>query len=232
MSKAEEVLQAVNPPETLNSFEEVEQMLRDENTLTLCLSDSFHFVSKAIDTLIAEEIPGDILLAGVWRGGLAAYLQALLLEKKQLHRRLFLADTFTGFLPVAETYPKDRKMLELFSTFTPSPISRKGVESVFIRFDLPLENVVFLEGDIAVTSKNAEYPLAMLLIDVDFYTPTYNSLENLYPNVQPGGFVYVDDYHAEVYECKEAVTEFRKLHHIHEEIQRISRYAVYWKKQV
>lgn len=50
-------------------------------------------IRKAIETVIKEDIPGDFIETGVWRGGCVIWMQAIL-KAQNKSRRLFLVDSF------------------------------------------------------------------------------------------------------------------------------------------
>ena len=57
----------------------------------------------------------------------------------------------------------------------------------------------------------------MIRLDGDMYESTITVLENLYPNLSPGGYAIVDDYHS-LPHCQRAVTDYRAAHGIDDEI--------------
>ena len=52
---------------------------------------------------------------------------------------------------------------------------------------------------------------SFLRLDGDMFISTYQALEHLYPALQCGGFVYVDDYHA-FKQCRKAVEHYMATH--------------------
>jgi hypothetical protein len=102
--------------------------------------------------------------------------------------------------------------------------------------------VTVLEGFFADTlpqlkSKNAK--LSFLRLDGDLYISTMQALENAYELVQPGGYIYVDDY-GSFEGCRRAVDYFKKsvgdnapLFQIFEHDASPSPFeAVWWRKPV
>lgn len=224
------VLDRINPPLDMATFDDVERLLADPACITLCLRSTYEFVRRALSQRVARGIPGDIVLVGVWRGGLALYLQALLLELGQTDRRLYLSDTFKGFMPVSDDHPDDKRMLDYFATLRAPSGSRQEVALRMQDWDLPLDNVVFLEGDVRETTADFDRRIAMLLVDVDFYQPTRDALNNLHRHVAPGGCVYVDDYGVEEYGCRRAVDDFLAASGMQPALERVNRFAVSWRR--
>jgi hypothetical protein len=59
------------------------------------------------------------------------------------------------------------------------------------------KNVKLIEGDVAVTlsqPKNLPEKIALLRLDTDWYESTKVELETLYPLLEPGGVLIIDDY--------------------------------------
>ena len=71
----------------------------------------------------------------------------------------------------------------------------------------------------------------MLHIDVDFYQPTFFSLEKFYPKVIDGGWIIIDDYNVEIFDCKKAVDEFRTINNISDKLIKLGNYQVGWKNK-
>lgn len=112
-------------------------------------------------------------------------------------------------------------------------VDKETVKGNFRKFDLLDENVEFVEGyfvDSLPTIRDKLTELSILRLDGDMYESTMDILFNLYEKIAIGGFVIVDDYMIEV--CKRAITEFRDMHKITEEIKPIRGDAgrAYWIK--
>ena len=59
------------------------------------------------------------------------------------------------------------------------------------------KNVKLIQGDVAETlleSKNLPEKIAILRLDTDWYESTRIELERLYPLLEPGGVLIIDDY--------------------------------------
>jgi O-methyltransferase len=90
--------------------------------------------------------------------------------------------------------------------------------------------VQFLKGWFKDTLPQAPIErLAVARLDGDMYESTMTAIEALYPKVQPGGFVIVDDYGA-VPACKRAIEDYRARFGITEPIETIDWTGVYWRK--
>ena len=57
-----------------------------------------------------------------------------------------------------------------------------------------------------------------------------DSLVPLYPQVASGGYVIVDDYGVEMFNCKDAVDDFRAAHGVREPLRVMTDYIHFWQK--
>jgi hypothetical protein len=180
--------------------------------------------------VLKENIPGDFVEAGVWRGGVAIFMRAILEAFNDPDRMVWVADSFEG-LPVADpaNFPADagdrhftlKKYLGI-----PSDVVRAN----FRRYGLLDDRVRFLEGFFKNTLQASPIAdIALLRADGDMYESTYQILESLYPRVSKGGFVIVDDFGA-LASCKAAVLDYRDRARITEPIVEIDWTGIYWRR--
>ena len=183
-----------------------------------------------VTTVLAEQVPGDLLEAGTWRGGSAILMRGVLEAYGDATRRVWVADSFQGVPPPdAERYPADAG--DTFHTWDELAVPVERVRANFTKYGLLDDRVRFLEGWFKDTLPGAPVEqLAVLRIDGDLYESTLDALRPLYPKVAPGGFVIVDDYGC-VPGCKQAVEEFRSEHGITSPLEKIDWTGVLWRKE-
>lgn len=182
-------------------------------------------VEFAVRTVIDDGIPGDVLESGVWRGGVAILVQALLTSLGEPHRQLWLADSFEGLPP--PSHDQDRGLALDLNWMLPA--SAAEVRANFEAFGLLADNVRFLEGYFEDTMPAAPVEqLSVLRLDGDYYSSTIEVLEPMYDFVSPGGFVIVDDYGYHE-GCRNAVHDFLDSRALAPEIVRIDDHGVYWR---
>jgi O-methyltransferase len=185
-------------------------------------------VRECIETALREDVPGDMLEAGVWRGGTVIFMCGVL-AAHGADRVVWAADSFEGLpAPDAENYPQDEAMQlhELDSM----AVSEDAVRAALDSYGLLSENVRFLKGWFKDTLPTAPIEqLAVLRVDADMYESTTQVLENLYDRVSPGGFVIIDDYGC-FKECRQAVDDFRRDRAIAEPLTEIDWTGVFWRK--
>lgn len=197
------------------------------SALTMIGSARLRNFRMLIEQAISEQIPGDILEAGVWRGGACILARAVLAAHGIQDRRVWVADSFAGLPPPDPKYPSDQG--DQHSTFTQLQVSLEQVQGNFRKYGLLDEQVSFLKGWFKDTLPHAPIDaLSVLRLDGDMYGSTIETLEALYPKVSVGGYVIIDDYILEG--CKQAVHDFRRAASIEDEMQEIDGAAVYWKK--
>jgi len=186
-------------------------------------------LQSCMQTVLEEQVPGDFLEAGVWRGGATIFMRAMLKVAGDSSRKIWVADSFEGLPePDEQTYPKDKG--DQHHTFHELAVSLETVQENFRKYGLLDDQVCFLKGWFKDTLPQAPIAkLAILRLDGDMYESTLDGLKHLYPKLSPGGFLIVDDYGA-VEGCKEAVHDYRSDHGIAEEIITIDWGGVYWRK--
>jgi O-methyltransferase/8-demethyl-8-(2,3-dimethoxy-alpha-L-rhamnosyl)tetracenomycin-C 4'-O-methyltransferase len=179
------------------------------------------------EMMIMDEIDGDFIETGVWRGGACIYMKAILDAYGDRHRRVFLADSFQGLpYPDAAMYAADTG--DMHHTFRQLAVSRQDVEDNFRRYGLLDDRVVFLEGWFKDTLPTAPIQsLSVLRLDGDMYESTIQALDALYHKVSRGGVVIIDDYF--LAPCAKAVDEFRASHGIESPLLPIDGWAVWWR---
>jgi hypothetical protein len=186
-------------------------------------------IQYCVETALREAVPGDLLEAGVWRGGATIFMRALLQAYGVRDRCVWVADSFAGLPPPSpEKYPHDTGSdLHLYPQLA---VPLEQVRANFARYGLLDGRVRFLKGWFRDTLPAAPVGrLAVLRLDGDLYESTTDTLKHLYPKVAAGGFVIVDDYHA-IPACRRAVEDYRQAHGIKEPVQRIDWTGVYWRR--
>jgi hypothetical protein len=185
-------------------------------------------LERCIVDVLERGVPGDLIEAGVWRGGAAIFRRAVLEAQGDRDRSVWLADSFQGVpKPDPERYPADAGD-ELW-TQEPLAVSLEEVRANFERYGLLDERVRFLPGWFRETLPEAPVDrLALLRLDGDLYESTIVALESLYDKVSAGGYVVVDDYALDT--CREAVDDFRGERGITAPLQSIDWTGVRWQK--
>jgi hypothetical protein len=181
-------------------------------------------VRMCVESVIRDNVPGDLIETGVWRGGTTIFMRALLKLHGVMDRTVWVADSFEG-MPLPSS-PADGYDL---SHQTYLCVSQEDVARNFEKFGLLDGQVRFLKGWFCDTMPTAPIErLAILRLDGDLYQSTMDVLTNLYRKVSPGGYVIIDDYYAWE-SCRQAVSVFLRENGIDPQLKRIDRDSVFWK---
>jgi|SRR5690625_188856 len=188
-------------------------------------------IRECVETVLAEEVPGDLIETGVWRGGATIYMRAILKAYGVDDRTVWVADSFEG-LPAADSdrYPIDAGIpFDAMTDVLGVPLAE--VQDNFRRYNLLDEQVQFIKGFFRDSLPTAPVDrLAVLRLDGDMYESTINALDALYPKLSVGGFVIIDDYRL-VPACRQAVNDYRSTHGITTSITAIDACGSYWRKE-
>ena len=186
-------------------------------------------IQSCVETALAENIPGDLIETGAWRGGACIFMRGILLAHGETGRKVYVADSFAGLPPPdEEKHPADKG--DQHHTLDFLAVDLETVKNNFRRYGLLDDQVVFLKGWFKDTLPIAPIDaLAVLRLDGDMYGSTMDALTALYPKLSPGGFCIVDDYALEG--CRRAVDDFRKDHHITSPLQTIDWTGRFWRKE-
>jgi hypothetical protein len=185
-------------------------------------------IQMCVETLLRENIAGDLIETGIMRGGATILMRAILRAYDVRDRTVWAADSFEGLpKPNPQDYPADAG-----ANWYLRPLTEVGIEHVkrnFERYGLLDRQVQFLPGWFRDTLPKAPIQrLALLRLDGDLYESTMDALLPLYPKLAPGGFVIVDDYDLPM--CQKAVIDYREKMGIDDEIIAIDGAGVYWRK--
>ena len=174
---------------------------------------------------LADNVPGDFVETGVWRGGATILMRGVLAAHQVTDRSVWVVDSFAGLpMPDVERFPVDEFWTPMGGRLV---ATLDDVRANFASYLLLDDQVKFLQGWFKDTLPTAPIErIAVLRLDGDLYESTMDSLNNLYHRVSPGGFVIIDDYNLE--SCRIAVDEFRATHDITAEIGVIDWAGVWW----
>ena len=186
-------------------------------------------VRHCVEQVLADGVPGDFIETGVWRGGVCIFVRGILKAHGVPDRTVWVADSFQGMPEVAEAgRARDYKM-RMHKYNHVLGVSMAEVQDNFRRYGLLDDQVRFVPGWFKDSLPAAPIDrLAVLRLDGDLYESTVVALENLYPKLSVGGYVIVDDYGLRT--CEDAVRDFRDANGITDEIVKVDKFGVYWRR--
>ncbi|GGW21729.1 hypothetical protein GCM10011452_03470 [Gemmobacter lanyuensis] len=196
--------------------------------LTMTGKKRLSYLRRAVETVLEQAIPGDLIECGVWRGGSAMMMAGILAARRINDRSVWLADSFEG-LPVMDGDLDCSGFVEPLNN-AGLAVSENTVRASFEEIGLMSDRIRFLPGWFCDTLPHAPIDrIALLRLDGDHYSSTMDALTALYDKVSPGGVIIIDDY--ALPRCAEAVDEFRATRGIFEPVERIDHTGIAWRKQ-
>jgi hypothetical protein len=197
--------------------------------LTMVGRRRLHNFRALIERVIDDGVDGDILEAGVWRGGASILARAVLAARGVTDRRVIVADSFEGLPHPSDQFPADTGAD--FHTHPELAVSLEQVRANFEQFGLLDDQVVFLKGWFRDTMPSVDTEaLAVLRLDGDMYESTIVPLTHLFDRVSTGGWVIVDDYQI-MAPCRTAVRDFFDGRQIRPQLHQIDHVGVYFRKE-
>ena len=174
---------------------------------TMCSKKRVEALAKAIHFVVDNNVPGDFVECGTWRGGLAALM--LYYAKDTEDKRLYVYDTFEGMPEPGENDCGTSKRMYEENKGDWCRAGLDVVKSVLQQVDPSYSDYCYLiKGKVEDTlDLIAPQTIALARLDTDWYESTKKELEVLYPRVQPRGYVLIDDY-SDWNGCRQAVDEY------------------------
>ena len=160
---------------------------------------------QSIKHIKNNNIDGDIVECGVWRGG-NIICASLLCKKLEMNKTLWAFDTYEGM-----TKPEDNDICQVNQVSAEKQwnASQKKESNTWCHSSLQevtrnfitelgnIENIRMIKGLVEKTldiRENIPEKIAVLRLDTDWYQSTKKELEVLYPKLQPNGVLIIDDY--------------------------------------
>jgi len=166
-----------------------------ERLFTLC---------EAVRYIVANNIYGDIVECGVWKGGSIMAIAYTLMQISEGDRNLYLFDTFEGMTEPSEqdissageyasdllkkSKKEDDKSIWCYSNI-------EEVRTSVLSTGYSSNNIHFIKGKVEDTiPQHAPKLISLLRLDTDWYESTRHELIHLFPRIAPFGVIIIDDY--------------------------------------
>jgi hypothetical protein len=169
--------------------------------------DRLFFLIKAINYVRLNNVSGDFVECGVWKGGNLILFQKMI-SKFNLKKKIYAFDTFEGMTQPLEIdrmlnngpWAKDLMIQELkdknkTNIHCYSPLNE--VMNNFKKNTLNKKNLICIKGPVErtlVINNNLPKKISILRLDTDFYESTKIELEVLFPLLENNGILIIDDY--------------------------------------
>lgn len=199
-------------------------------------------IRDLLTDIICNNIRGDYIETGVWRGGASIFAKAVMsaLEEpdddesttisSSPHRISYVCDSFQGLPPGDRNLDLSDKNWDTVGKGY-LEVASNIVANNFKKFGMLDSNVVFAKGFFNETmpplSKQI-LSLSIMRLDGDMYESTVDVLYNLYDKLSIGGYVIMDDWFG--FPSRTACEDFFQVHQINPDIIAIDNTAAYWKK--
>ena len=209
------VLRQLNPVRKKKRQDEIADLIPEatpEDIAMLTTAGRYSMTSKprlwavlqAMRHIGREKIEGDIVECGVWKGG-NLVLCGLMAQRLGTTRRIWGFDTFEGMpepkeadvrIATQESYHEhwQKTTKDGITDWCYSPYEE--VEQNFRR-EVGGGELRLVKGKVEDTltdPNNIPDKIALLRLDTDWYESTKKELEVLYPRLQRGGVLIIDDY--------------------------------------
>jgi O-methyltransferase len=155
--------------------------------------------------------PGAVVECGTWKGGMIAGIATLLGPG----REYWLFDSFAG-LPPAKPIDGEAALRWQADTAAPTYFDNCTAAETDAAKAMELSGVSdyrICKGWFRNTLRAGQFPggISLLRIDADWYDSTMEVLEPLFPQVNPGGAILIDDYY-QWDGCAKAVHDYLSRH--------------------
>jgi len=161
---------------------------------------------KAVEYIVNNQIDGDIVECGVWKGGSCMVVAHSLLSFGEDNRKIYMYDTFgEGFI---EDKNKIDTRLQGFQEPSNNQIGKdfnfmghvrlateQEVKQNLVSTKYPIDNIITVKGRVQDTIPDViPDKIALLRLDTDWFESTYHELNYLYNRISKNGILIVDDY--------------------------------------
>jgi O-methyltransferase len=181
---------------------------------TMTSLERMYALYQGMKYILENNIAGDIVECGVYRGGSSMMVAKMLQNRKIINRQVFLYDTFEG-MPAPSQNDLDFRgetASELLETDEKNLIrcyaDLPDVKANMKLTEFPKSNIHYIKGKVEETIPSTmPKQIAVLRLDTDWYESTYHELVHLYPKLSVNGVLIIDDYgHWEG--CRKAVDQY------------------------
>jgi hypothetical protein len=175
-----------------------------------------YVLAEAIKKVKYDKIKGDFVECGVWRGG-NLILMKFLNDQYKLNRKIYGYDTFNGMTnpskfdfdhrglhsgDMLKLSKKKNNIINHYCYATRDDVIQN------LKKTCGYHNIKLIKGDVLETlKKKVPKKISILRLDTDYYESTKIELEVLYPLLQSGGVLIIDDY-GHWKGCQKAVDEY------------------------
>jgi hypothetical protein len=206
-------------------FDEIHCKIIDRvSPYTMTGKERIHALINATRYIIENDIEGDFVECGVWKGGSMMAIAHTLKHFQSDDRDLYLFDTFEGMSnptkndvdfsgmdakTLLDKSEEEKNTSHIWCYSTLDEVKNNLAKTGYRR-----DKISFVQGKVEDTIPNtAPNKIALLRLDTDWYESTKHELIHLYPRVVNGGVIIIDDY-GYWQGCRKAVDEYIRENNI------------------
>ena len=171
---------------------------------TMTSPERMYSLYKSIEYTLNNDIKGDFVECGVWRGGSSMLIALTLLQKGISNRNIYCYDTFEGMSTPTEVdlahsgesahqLLSEQDKLKEDSVWCYSPL--EAVKKNLLSTGYPEKHLFFVKGKVEDTlPSTTPANISLLRLDTDWYESTRVEMDILYPLLQEQGILIIDDF--------------------------------------
>ena len=198
------IIKVPKPDSIIESDETFQRIYKETQEYTMTSKLRMYALYKAVVYIVKNEIPGDFVECGVWRGGSTMLIAHTLLDLGDTSRKIYLYDTFEGMAEptesdftltdqtlASERWSKDQTEEHNEWCYASLPEVKENMSST----KYPDSNMVFVKGKVEDTIPGTiPEKISLLRLDTDWYESTKHELKHMYPLLEKSGVLILDDY--------------------------------------
>lgn len=205
---------------TIDSWER--DLLERVQPFTMTSPQRVVALSDAVTYVERRGVPGALVECGVWRGGSVLTMILTLQRWGVTDRDIYLYDTFEGMTeptavdtsdfsaPALEEWRDSARAGEKAWSdwFDHDTFNLESVRRLLLDTGYPEERLHFVKGPVEETIPGTlPAKIALLRLDTDWYESTQHEMTHLYPVLNAGGVLMIDDY-GHWKGCRKAIDEY------------------------
>lgn len=202
LSRVKKTDDQFNLLQDIDADRKFQQVYAKIKAYTMVEPERCYALYQAILYILNKGIQGDFAECGVWKGGSVMMIASMLSAAGITDRKIYLYDTFEGMAKPGDEDGdwekaewEKNKINDQLNKWCLSPLEE--VQANMATTGYPRENIVFIKGKVEQTIPGTiPGKLALLRLDTDWYESTRHELYHLYPLLEKGGILIIDDYGA------------------------------------
>jgi len=180
------------------------EIINSVRPYTMTSDERLYTLIHAVRYLTKNNVPGDIVECGVWKGGSMMAAIKVLQGLNREEKNIYLYDTFEGMAAPTDNDSKIDGTIakEAFEQYKVDQDSstwcRADIEEVrgaVCGTGYDKSKIHLVKGKVEETiPKTIPEKIALLRLDTDWYESTKHEMVHLFPRLVPGGVLILDDY--------------------------------------